>query len=151
MSYIPNFFKAEELVPPNIYNELDGNINKICFLFDNRLLWTIDQIRRKYGPCIINNWKSDGMFSERGLRDFNSKTGAKWSQHKFGRAIDIDIYQGSDLSTRIPPQKIRQDILDDPWCDSFKYITALEMDINWLHISTQNWNKKQNGILKIYP
>ena len=144
MSYIPNFFKADELVGPEIYDQLGGNLNKICLLFDNRLLWTADQLRRKYGICIINDWQQGGNFSESGLRTFDTLTGAKWSQHKFARALD-GKFKETDVN------EIRKDILDDPFNDRFKYITCIEMKTSWLHWDTRNWNKKKNGILKIYP
>jgi hypothetical protein len=42
-------------------------------------------------PITINNWHTGGRFQERGLRALNTTTGARMSQHKFGRAVDFNV------------------------------------------------------------
>jgi hypothetical protein len=41
----------------------------------------------------INNWATVGTYKESGLRNFQTSTGATYSAHKFGAAIDLKIGQ----------------------------------------------------------
>jgi len=150
MTYIPKHFAPHELVPPDIYGELNGDQVKIFRLFDDRLLITLDRLRERYGLITVNNWLWDGGRTESGLRNPRTATGggARWSDHKFGRAIDC-------LFKKTTPDQVRRDILDDPYWYTFEFITCLEMTISgqpisWLHFATRNWDKKSNGILQLH-
>jgi hypothetical protein len=75
-------------------------------LIDNQIISIAQSIRDHFQlPCIINNWHDGGGFKESGLRKFLSKTGAAFSQHKYGRAIDVKIegvqYQYDDIRKEI--------------------------------------------------
>ena len=49
-------------------------------------------IRDYFGkPVTINNWHNLGKYEQSGFRRNNTLVGSKYSQHKFGRAIDIKI------------------------------------------------------------
>lgn len=87
-------------------------------------------------PIIINNWHTGGRFQERGLRALNTTTGARMSQHKFGRAVDFNV-QGltaHDVYVRIIDgwDKVRlftefttiEDVADTP--------TWTHIDCRWL-------------------
>ena len=50
--YKPEFFTAQELVPPAIYQRRG---DKSLELLDDRLLATMDQLRHTFGPCTVNN------------------------------------------------------------------------------------------------
>lgn len=59
-------------------------------LMNQRLFFIADFIREKVGQAVtINNWHLGGQFRESGLRNPNTSTGAKLSQHKLGNAIDV--------------------------------------------------------------
>lgn len=173
LSYIPKYIGIHEVVHPNTYVEYEklGQLDRLWWVFDPRLLWTLDQLREMYGSIIINTWfkpSSNGKytidsngFKERGLRDISTTTGAKLSQHKFCRAIDCHF-------TSISAPEIVKSIEaagmfnDGSWRNSgdnklynvFKYITCIERSlkgkaISWLHIDTGNRPLKNNGAIVV--
>lgn len=81
--YKCKYFKIKELVNPAMLS-IPENI--LWMMFDDRVLRTADQIREWYGPCTVNTSALENC----GLRSF-SAGGAEFSQHKFGRALDIHI------------------------------------------------------------
>lgn len=97
-------------------------------LMDERLLMTIDAMREHYKRAItINNWYTGGSFRNRGFRPMTGNVGAKYSQHRFGRAVDLDVYG-------IPAEQVRNDIRSG----LFPEITCIEKDVNWVHIDVRN-------------
>jgi len=123
MNYTPKFFCLEEFVSQDIFKNY---YNIAWSLLDDRILYTIDKLRIFFNKkIIINNWKWGGSFQNRGLRMFDSSVGAKYSQHKFGRAIDFDV-------DGLNANEVREYILKRT--DIFEYITAMEININWVHI-----------------
>lgn len=110
-------------------------------LFDPRELWTLDALRDKYGPCIVNDWSWGGNFSQSGFRPAATMTGAEYSQHRFGRATDKKFSETDVV-------QIIEDMHENPDDPAFKYITCVEETINnetptWLHTDVRN--KKPNG------
>ena len=83
--YKCKYFLLKELVNPALLKALPEST--LWSLFDDRLLRMADKIREKYGPCTVN---ASGL-TDCGLRDINSTTGAKYSAHKIGRALDIHV------------------------------------------------------------
>lgn len=120
--YEPKYFSIKEYVPPDIYSKLgDGAV----ILFDDRLLRSDDAIREYFGvPVTINNWHIDGQRMYSGYRPHDCPVGARYSQHRFGRASD-KILQGIDAETA------RKEILSNS--KAFPFIRAMEIDISWLH------------------
>ena len=148
MTYVSKYLEPHELVDKETLDSVGGSAIRVSMLFDDRLLVTADKLRERYGVIHCNNWFWGGRFSQRGLRSPFSETGAKFSDHKFGRALDVHF-------NNITAQEVRQDILNDPFCDDFKYITVLEMTLNgkpisWLHFGTRNWDKKNNEIQQLH-
>ena len=123
--YIPKHFSWHELVPSAEYKDY------WLYLIDDRILMSLDAIRMHYKrPVIVNNWFTGGKFSLRGLRPMNSVVGAKYSQHKFGRAADFDVLG-------ITAEQVRNDIRSG----LFPLITCIEKDVNWVHIDVRNCNR----------
>lgn len=119
-------FTIEELVPPDVLQDIG---EELCWgLLDERLLVTIDALREVYGPMTINNWHIGGNRRQCGFRN-DEGTGAKYSQHRFGRAADL-------LPKNKKPAEIRADILKNP--KKFGFITAMENVEGWLHIDVRN-------------
>jgi len=88
---VTEHFMASELFPPEI---LDGKLSEfvVLGLLDNRIYRLLEELRRHFGkPIILNSWKQGGRNSYRGFRPENCKVGSRYSQHKFGRAIDINV------------------------------------------------------------
>lgn len=142
--YIPEHFKLYELFPEDFYKQNKWRGNDLLWLFDDRVLWTLDQLRERFGPVYLNNWYWGGKHQYRGCRPFNCEIGAEWSQHKFGRA-------GDPVFAEAEAEEVRQEILANPYNLEFEYITCIEMDVSWLHFDVRNWDKAKNGILKITP
>jgi len=139
VTYTPKYFKIQELVPPSIYNALGS---KSLIVMDARMLYTADCLREHFGkPITINNWHKSGKFSQRGFRD-NSSVGATYSQHRYGRALDMDIKGVTAEEARIEIVKNR---------NKFKYITTLESDVSWLHADCRNALGKNGAIVMVKP
>lgn len=79
----------DEFVPPNIYY----NFGEKARWFIRPELIALAQFYRDWfgAPVTVNTWYFGGVLQERGYREPNSKTGAKYSQHKFGTAFDCNI------------------------------------------------------------
>ena len=124
--YTPRFFKAQELVPPEIYNlRKDRSFE----LIDERVLMTLDNLRLTFGVCTVNDWLWNGQFSQRGLRTPDSEEYSSTSQHSFGRAIDCH-FQNYEA------QEVRDFIIKNR--EKFLYIAFLEDDVSWLHFDVRN-------------
>lgn len=135
--YIPQHFKIEELTSPDICDPL--NVHQ-WFLFDDRILLTADYLRRRYGALECNTWLWHGNYVYRGFRPWNCKTGSTNSQHKLGRALDL-------IPLKVTVDEIREEIIADPYREEFKFITAIESNVSWLHIDCRNYDKARNGLL----
>lgn len=130
--YIPKYFVIQEFVPPAIH-KIYGE--RAWQFLDSRLLETADQLREKFGPMVINTWHSDklikayGKRTESGLRDPYSPTGAKYSQHKFGRAADA-------LFAKVTAEDVRAYVLGHG--HEFPYLTSIEGEVTWFHFDVRN-------------
>ena len=101
MIKLPNYtaenFDLREFVPESTYKLLgEGSLR----LINNKLIIIAQELRNllqvelkaKYKraiPLTINNWHTGGQFKESGLRSLITSTGARFSQHKLGQAIDV--------------------------------------------------------------
>ena len=90
-----------------------------------------------------------------GLRKIDSKNGAKWSAHKFARALDLHIvaidkkYANNKAGKVKAYNKVRKDLMNNPRFDFLNFeqnSTANPDGITWLHIDTFNRaNRLFNG------
>jgi hypothetical protein len=98
-------------------------------LMDSRIIAVAELLRDLIDkPCIINNWHLNGQYHESGLRSMDTATGAKWSQHKYGRAIDVKVIG-------MKSEEVRQ-FIRLHW-QEFKAVglTTIEKDTNgWVHL-----------------
>jgi hypothetical protein len=129
--YIPKFFKAYELVPPEIY-KIYGE-DSLMFISEE-MKETIDAIRvfftdqsGKDTKVHVNNWFWNGPYKSRGYRDPFTDVVAKFSQHKFGRAIDFTVsgWFADDVRNRI-----------EDFSKHFPHIHRMERDVSWVHIDS---------------
>jgi len=82
-------FTLDEFIDPVTYNKFGANAQRYI---DGRMIAATQFLRAKTGLSItVNNWASGGPYQESGLRNFETSTGAKYSAHKFGRAVDLKI------------------------------------------------------------
>lgn len=132
--YRPKYFTIKELVNPELLKKIGEET--AWKLFDDRVLKMADEIRKKYGSCTVN---ASGLV-DCGLRDINSATGAKYSAHKLGRALDIHIRSielenaGNATAKTKAYNRVREQLMLDPRFDVLNF----ENNIHWLHIDTYN-------------
>jgi hypothetical protein len=143
----PNF-RIEEFFPKRVLDRFHPT-RALQFL-DKRVLDIAQFYRLYWGvPIFVNTYaiaSQDTNFHNRGFRFPTSTVGAEFSQHKFGRAFDSS-------SSRITPQRMYRDILDNPEEFLKVGLTCLE-DIRdtptWLH-SDCRWTQDPNNILIVRP
>lgn len=119
-------FVIQELVDKKTY-ELKGEA--AWELLDSRLLEMIDKLREKFGKMTINNWHWNGPRQWSGLRTKESPDYSPYSQHSFGRAVDI-------IPAETGVEEIRTYIKENP--AEFPHIKGLEEDVAWLHVDCRN-------------
>jgi hypothetical protein len=56
---------------------------------DKRIVEVAQRLRNQFGNITINDVYIGGGYNLSGFRPFDTKIGAKYSQHKFGRALDL--------------------------------------------------------------
>lgn len=144
MHYKPINFELYELYPKAFYYRWKHISHILWQLWDDRVLYTLQRLRNRYGKMSMNDWYWEGNNQYKGFRPANCGIGGILSQHKFFKAADPSPVDYT-------ADKIREDILNDPFCNDFKYITCLEMGVSWLHFDVRNWDKEKEGILKVYP
>lgn len=140
MSFRPPSFIIQELVPPDTYSALG---ERAWELLDSCALMTLQALRNKFGPLIVNNWHSGGSYRESGLRSFTSPTGARYSQHRFGRAFDCKF------KNRVPAE-VADYVLKH--AAEFPHLTTIEnpdATPTWFHFDVRNHDK--TGIWIVNP
>ena len=142
----PSGFELYEWLPKDFYEKYYPIYReKLWYMFDRGIKFSMQSIRRRYGcSFVMNDWIWGGRNHLRGWRPMDCETGAFVGQHKFGRAAD------SKPVSEITVEEIRKDILANPDHEDFKYITRIEMNVSWLHIDCGDHPKKLLGIKKIY-
>lgn len=131
-------FTVQEFVSPDVYKLLG---DRAISLIDEKMLISIMQIREYFSNRIfVNTWEWGGGLKERGFRTFKSGIGAKYSMHKYGRALDFDVDGVSAI-------EVRDAILAKP--KLFPYITRMEDKVSWVHID--NKETKNDKIVLFNP
>lgn len=128
-------FILKEFVDPVTYSERGENS---IHLIDDRIITLAQYFRTLYGATTINNWHNGGQYKESGLRRSDTSTGAKYSQHKFGRAVDLKF---SDTTV----QKVYQDIMDNKqmfYNAGLRVVENISATPTWLHIDVRNTEVK---------
>ena len=123
-------FDLREFVDPETWQQLG---EKSRWLIDDRIINCAAALRAITGkPVTINNWHTGGHYHESGLRSPLTTTGAKFSQHKFGRAVDCKV-EG------MTAEEVRQ-LIKQHWLH-FKSVglTTIEKDTpTWVHLDCRN-------------
>ena len=149
--YVPKYFVLQEFFPKDYLDQVHSKMGeRLWLLIDNRVLWTADHLRERYGSVIANDWlwRTNRVTSKyannyRGFRPSDCNIGAVFSQHKYGRALDCKFKHAN-------VEEVRQEIIYNDTFD-FKYITAIEVDVPWLHFDVRNHDKKKHGVKLIKP
>lgn len=135
--YKPTHFAIHELVPPAVFQERGESAWQ---LLDDRMLMTLDRLRKRYGPITVNNYHWGGEREWSGLRTTDSPFGTQYSQHRFGRAADC-------LFQNISTDEVRNEILAFPDHRAFALIGSVERGTSWLHFDVRNCDR----IMTYYP
>ena len=127
-------FELREFVPKEIFN----NWGTRALRFIDPKLPIIAQGVKEYfnGRLVtINNWAYGGSRNYSGFRPYDCLVGAKQSQHKSGRAIDL-IVKG------IKSEDVYKEIIDSQQYFVTLGVTAIEENTNgWTHLSCE-WTDK---------
>jgi hypothetical protein len=130
---ISECFKAYELVDKTTYESFAVNEQyKIFDLIDSGLLIALDWIKKniaKEKKMIVNDWKWNGKFQWRGLRNKRCPEFREHSMHSFGRAIDFHI---EGMSAK----GVRKMIMDASEVKELFAIKRMEDGVNWVHIDS---------------
>lgn len=146
MSYRPKYFQLHEVVPPDV---IQARGEKAWELMDERILRGADWIRSKFGRVVINGKFGGKVFIESGLRNPLTATGARFSQHKFGRALDLKFLDAT-------PKQVYDYILANQPEARENGITTVEniaFTSGWCHIDCRLLPESfpDNGILVVNP
>lgn len=140
---ISDYFTLDEVMPRSMI--LDRG-EKALQLMDMRIIKAADMIRAELGEAIyINNWYGGGSLDECGFRYCNTTTGAKWSQHKYGRALDLHCKSGPAAMLAVV-KKLEKDLIDAQLLTTYENIAATP---SWLHIDCR-WTGL-NSLLMVNP
>lgn len=129
----PNFH-LDEFIPKEIYSQFG---NKSHQFLDPRLIPLCEELRRMLKlPLTINDWMiREGGRNESGFRTPSTTTGATYSQHKFGRAVDIQFPGVTDY------EKMRNFIrLNFSKLKEFGLSTIEKDTPTWLHLDIRTTN-----------
>lgn len=100
-TYSPIHFRAEELLPKELYTLLGrGGLN----VFEEFALKGLDQLRAYCGfPILVNDWHKGGKFNNSGFRVVRLKppVSAINSVHKYGRAFDVKCKNITDFNRMV--------------------------------------------------
>lgn len=158
MYFVPKYFNPYEIFSKKVIKKhsIGGVIlNSIWRLMDSKTLWTADKLREEFGSIIINDYSFKGNNQQRGFRDpmelidlehykktlqFKTYFSSFTSQHCFGRALDMS-------TKKVLVKDARTYIIKNKKKEVFKYITAIEKKVSWLHFDTRNFKKEQKGFL----
>lgn len=145
MTYKCKHFIIEELVDKETFETTPEW--KLWVAFDDRLLKAMDFLREEIGvPITINNWKWSGDRSWSGLRPPGSPYYSRWSQHSYGRAVDM-IFKGIpavDVRHRIK-KLIKQGKLNNI-APSLTFEEKYKgKEISWVHMDVRNNPLGYNG------
>lgn len=128
---VSNNFDLREFVSPILYEKYG---DKSLWFIDQRIIQSAQDLRDNLGVSLtINNWHYGGDRYMSGLRTSEMKIYRQFSQHTFGRAVDI-------VSEKITADEMREHILTNQ--EKYPHITTLEGNVSWLHMDCRNRDEK---------
>lgn len=135
---VSNKFYLHEFVSKEIY--ASWGKRSVWFL-DQRLFLLAQFFRDRFGETIINN----NEYNYSGFREPECKVGAKLSQHRFGRAMDLKFKNAT-------VQEVYKDVIEN--YDLYKRfglttLENIEKTPTWLHCDLRNVN--QDELLIVNP
>lgn len=131
-------FTLQEFVSALVFEKYS---EKALWFIDPRIIESTQSLRDNLGvPLTINNWFYGGNRYMSGLRTQEMSVYTPFSQHSFGRAVDI-------ISSKITADEMRIHILENQ--NLYPHITTLEGNVTWLHMDCRN--RTDEGIQVFLP
>lgn len=134
------YFTIQEFLPPKEFeriNKLKTDNEKLEAFYKlvNPKIVELATFYREFfkAPIIINNWSSKGSYTLRGWRPRETKIGAKFSEHKNGRAFDCDV-------KGLTAEEVRKIILENEVLFYSKGLRRIENLVNWVHSDIKETN-----------
>ena len=136
-SYNAKNFIIQELVPESVFNDRG---EKAWQLIDHRLIVNADSLREQLGvPLTCNNWHHHGPRDQSGLRVQGQSYYKQYSQHSFGRALDLVCgIPAEDIRAAIKAKEI---ILPHP--------ATFEEGVSWLHMDARNMSNNHTYFFEV--
>lgn len=143
------YFCIEEIVPGDVFKAKENKIIKLHNLieiFHENAIRTLIEIRDLFAyPITINDWEWGGPWHYRGYRPASYYSATSYSQHLFGNAFDFDV-KGHTAN------EAREKIIQWKKEGFLKYLTGLELNINWVHIDCRISDQlDENGLFTFNP
>lgn len=138
---ISDNFYLDEFICPEIYKIFGA---KSIWFIRPEIIAINEFLRSRHGASAINTWGTGGSDKYSGLRPFNCKIGAKYSQHKYGGATDSSFANST-------AEEVRFDIINN-WKKLYRPLglTTIEANVNWVHLDTR-YIQNQQEIFIVYP
>ena len=127
--YKQKYFKLNELVPEEVLRDRG---EKAWELLDPTTLRILDNLREEFGAVYCNTYQYGGNLSQRGLRT-DPNVGATYSQHRYGRAYDVNFKNIS-----VDDARERLIALIESGDERFLEIRAIGVHSAFLHFDTRN-------------
>lgn len=124
-------FSIQELVDRTTYT---ARGNKAWQLIDDRLITVIDLLRDELGKITINNWQWGGDRQYSGLRTKDSPHHRDYSQHSFGRAVDMIFAEYTAQEVRDWLKANANYVCSK--CDIKGF--TVEEGVDWVHLDLRN-------------
>ena len=123
-------FTIYEFIFPELAQSI--GLNPIWYI-DPKVISMAQFLRSRFNqPVTINDWSTGGGYTLSGLRPFLTRTGARLSLHKFGKAIDVKIRD-------IDPIEVQEDIIQNQEIYMDAGVTAIEKGTpTWTHLDCRN-------------
>ena len=124
-------FYLDEFINDDIYKRFGAS--SVWFI-DPKIVAVAQLVRDlTHCPVTINNYATGGRYKNSGLRKLSGGIGAKYSQHRYGRAIDVKV-------SGMTPKEVFQIISDNE--DLFMragltVIEKLKFTPTWLHLDVR--------------
>lgn len=125
-------YYLDELVNPTLYAERGARAQQVL---DVQAVKGLQRLRELADSAIVvNNWISGGKFKESGAREFNTRTGAKRSMHKYGRAFDLKWIGNTPEQLFELLKKHEAEFIQNGW---ITVVEHLDYTPTWLHIDNR--------------
>jgi uncharacterized protein YcbK (DUF882 family) len=111
---------------------------------DEKVVDVFQFLRDRFGSITVNTWKSGGGSQYRGYRPADCGVGAKYSQHKFGRALDL-VFNDVECAEVYDWIMNNQ---EECYSVGLRRVENAHLTKTWLHIDVMNHGQK--GVIQSF-